>query len=246
MSSNTLHASLLRPAVIHILRSIGFHATKSSVLDSLVEIAARYILLIASQTASFAHDRTLTSIRDLERDSTETKKDLGMHLRPTTTDVRNALTSASFFGQGLSASEEAWAEVMRRPLSDYPAAAREHERRRRDLEDTEDVREFIDWIMGPTAKEMRRIAGVLQDDPRSTPPPNIPLPPTTTPTSHKDDYLDTLKKKTSKSGDSARYSGTVLGRVSEDMKQKRIEGGPVSLSEWRSSLKRKRIEAEDG
>lgn len=244
MSSRTIHASLLRPAVIHILRAAGFHATRPSVLDALTDICARYMLLIATRTQTFAYDRTLSSVRDIQNDSDALGADLEHQIEPTIADLRNGLTSAAFFSHGLSASEEAWAEVMRKPLSAYPAGAREKERRRRDLEDTEDVREFIDWVTGPAAKEIRRVAGLLHDENQPAPASTALLPHASEQDSHKDDYLSALKKKQSKSGDSARYHGTILGRGTEDVKHIKIEGGPSSLSEWKASLKRKRSEVE--
>lgn len=49
-----LHHSLLRPCILHILRAAGYHATRPSVLDSLTDLAARYLLLLAQTTAARA------------------------------------------------------------------------------------------------------------------------------------------------------------------------------------------------
>ncbi len=49
-----LHHSLLRPCVLHILRAAGYHSTKPSVLDTLTDLAARYMLLLAQPTATHA------------------------------------------------------------------------------------------------------------------------------------------------------------------------------------------------
>ncbi|MCJ1379738.1 hypothetical protein MMC17_002841 [Xylographa soralifera] len=54
MSPNALQDSLLRPSVLHVLRAAGFNATRPAALDTLVDLAARYIVLLASQTASHA------------------------------------------------------------------------------------------------------------------------------------------------------------------------------------------------
>ena len=244
MSSHALHASLLRPVVIHILRAAGFHATKPSVLETLTDVCARYMILIATRTAACAQDRTITTIEDIESDETLVNQDAHNQMVPTIADVRNGLSSAAFFGHGVSASEEAWAEVMRKPLSAYPPGAREKERRRRDLEDTEDVREFVDWATGPVAKEIRRVAGLLQEEAQSAPAAATALAAPSDQVQRKDDYLDTLKKKQSKSGDNSRYQGTILGRTAEEVKQLRIEGGPANLQEWEASLKRKRQDDE--
>ena len=250
MSSQALHTSLLRPAVIHILRAAGFHATKPSLVDTLTDICARYLLLIASRTAAFAYDRSMTQLQDVDEDTeTEDWDRRDTQLAPNIADARNGLTSAAFFAHGLSASEEAWKEVMRKPLAAYSIGAREKERRRRDLEDTRDVREFIEWVTGPAAKEIRRIAGLLPDEKQIAPMPapaaalaSLPAPQGPQP---RDDYLDVLKKKQSKSGDSARYNGTVLGKHLEEHKLMRIEGGPASIGEWKISLKRKRAQVEE-
>ncbi|KAL9576005.1 MAG: hypothetical protein Q9212_007476 [Teloschistes hypoglaucus] len=69
MSSHALYTSLLRPPIIHILRAAGFHTTKPAVLDTLVDLAARYITLLASRAAAHAqeshndHTLTITDVR---------------------------------------------------------------------------------------------------------------------------------------------------------------------------------------
>ncbi|EMC93283.1 hypothetical protein BAUCODRAFT_235095 [Baudoinia panamericana UAMH 10762] len=52
--SHDLHRALLRPSIIHILRAAGFHSTRPSVLDTLTNIAERYLLLLATTTARHA------------------------------------------------------------------------------------------------------------------------------------------------------------------------------------------------
>ena len=46
--------ALLRPPVLHILRASGFHAARPAALDSLVDIAARYLLLVCQKTSEIA------------------------------------------------------------------------------------------------------------------------------------------------------------------------------------------------
>ncbi|KAH8820284.1 hypothetical protein F5884DRAFT_849552 [Xylogone sp. PMI_703] len=53
-SPQSLHHSLLRPSILHILRAAGYHSTKPSVLDTLTDLAARYLLLLAQSTATHA------------------------------------------------------------------------------------------------------------------------------------------------------------------------------------------------
>ncbi|KAF3481836.1 bromodomain associated protein [Arthroderma uncinatum] len=54
MSTPDLHISLLRPPVIQILRAAGFHSTRPAVVDTLTDMASRYLLLLASATAQHA------------------------------------------------------------------------------------------------------------------------------------------------------------------------------------------------
>ncbi|KAJ5900071.1 hypothetical protein N7495_004815 [Penicillium taxi] len=54
MSSHTLHHALLRPPIIQILRAQGFHSAPPSVLESIQDLTARYIMLLANSTALHA------------------------------------------------------------------------------------------------------------------------------------------------------------------------------------------------
>ena len=49
-----LHHSLLRPCVLHILRAAGYHSTRPSVLDTLTDLAARYMVLLAQSAVTHA------------------------------------------------------------------------------------------------------------------------------------------------------------------------------------------------
>ncbi|KHN95314.1 Bromodomain associated domain protein [Metarhizium album ARSEF 1941] len=46
--------ALLRPPILQILRSTGYHSAKPSVVDSLTDIAARYLTTLCEKTASHA------------------------------------------------------------------------------------------------------------------------------------------------------------------------------------------------
>ncbi|KAG6005143.1 hypothetical protein E4U21_000397 [Claviceps maximensis] len=46
--------ALLRPSILQILRASGYHAARPSVVDSLTEIAARYLTALCLSTASHA------------------------------------------------------------------------------------------------------------------------------------------------------------------------------------------------
>ena len=54
MSNQGLHHSFLRPPILQILRAAGFHSTRPSVLETVVDLTARYLLLLASTTASYS------------------------------------------------------------------------------------------------------------------------------------------------------------------------------------------------
>lgn len=88
MTSSDLHSSLLRPAVLQILRATGFTNTKPVVLDTITDLTARYLLLLAKSTVENAvsnHDDCV----------------------PTIQDVRLAMTAVGALRPQLDASEEA-------------------------------------------------------------------------------------------------------------------------------------------
>lgn len=54
MSSQNLHNALLRPPIVQILRAAGFHATRPSVLDTLTDLVANYLMILASSATAHA------------------------------------------------------------------------------------------------------------------------------------------------------------------------------------------------
>lgn len=145
MSSDELFRTLLRPAVLHIMRASGFHYGKPSAVDTVVDLTARYISLLAERTAYNAYSN--------HNDST-----------PNITDVRMAMQDCGLLVPTMTAGEEEWKQILRKPLDFYneETGAREMEQQRRDADDTADVREFIDWVRGDQNKEIMRIAGTLK------------------------------------------------------------------------------------
>ncbi|KAF2869270.1 hypothetical protein BDV95DRAFT_576947 [Massariosphaeria phaeospora] len=206
MSSDDVFHTLLRPAILHILRASGFHSAKPSVIDTLIDLTSGYLSLLASRTAYNAYSNH-------------------NDLTPDISDVRMAMQDCGLLVPSLTASEELWAEFLRKPLEEYDeeTGARAKEEKRRDLEDTADVTEFIEWFSGAHNKEISRIAGTLK------------LPPTATEqleTLELEDYLTTLMKKHSKTGVESRFQGTVLGH-SADPKPVKIEGASFnSIEDW--------------
>jgi len=49
-----LFHALLRPAILQILRATGYHSAKTSVIDSITDLAARYFLHLCHLTALYA------------------------------------------------------------------------------------------------------------------------------------------------------------------------------------------------
>lgn len=145
MSQNDLFISLLRPAVLHILRATGFHHGKPSAVDTVVDLTARYLSLLAERTAYNAY----SNHNDLV---------------PNITDVRMAMQDCGLLVPTMTAAEELWKEMLRKPLDEYndETSARDMEKERRDTEDTADVKDFIEWVTGEQNKEIRRIAGTYK------------------------------------------------------------------------------------
>ncbi|KAF4555383.1 Transcription initiation factor TFIid subunit 3-like protein [Elsinoe fawcettii] len=217
-----LHAAALRVPILHILRAAGFHSTKPTVLETLVNLTERHILLLASSTADFA---------------------LANHnsLIPDVTDVRMALTEAGILLPVHDAAEEEWTEKLRKPLEDYDnivhgSMRRDKEIAKRDEEDIADVKQFKEWVTGDKYREIRRIAGMLPD--------------TSTSVAGQgrvagegggaqEDFLTVLKRKHKAIVDEERWSGTVLGKDSED-RDLVIEGGSVgSINDWSRKMTEK-------
>ena len=93
MTSADIHTSLLRPAVLQILRAAGFNHARPAVVDTVTDLAARYLLLIASSTAQNAFSTHNSFV-------------------PTIQDARLALSEAGALFPQISAGEE----QMRNPV----------------------------------------------------------------------------------------------------------------------------------
>ena len=70
-----VYHSLMRPVVLQILRATGYHSAKPAVIDSLTDLATRYLDILCRETAAHAADN-------------------GSSLSPTIVDVRMALQDA--------------------------------------------------------------------------------------------------------------------------------------------------------
>jgi transcription initiation factor TFIID subunit 3 len=149
-SASSLNLALLRPAIIQILRAVGFHSAKPSVVDSLTDITARYMVLLASRTASWAQENHNSNVPDI-------------------TDVRMAMTDCGALPSTTQASEEVWREILRKPLEEIPDrnGLRTLEATRRDEEDTEDMQAFVAWFSSNIYQEIKRITGQIQTEPNA-------------------------------------------------------------------------------
>ncbi|KAH9845728.1 Bromodomain associated [Teratosphaeria destructans] len=221
--AHDLHRALLRPAIIHILRAAGYHSTKPSVLETLTNIAERYLMLLASTTAAHANLSHSDSI-------------------PGITDVRMALTECGVLLPAEGGVEEEWREIMRVPVSELAAKVKDKatrtrirvaEKRKRDERDTEDIRRFKKWFEGSENREIRRVAGMIPDASATGSMPAVGVGGGLV---QAEDFLTVLKKRYGKGVlDDGRLAGTVLGGAGGvEEGEVVLEGGPVQrIGDWR-------------
>lgn len=88
MTASDLHSALLRPAVLQVLKAMGFNLAKPAVVDSLSDLTARYLLMLASDTAQNAISNHGDS-------------------QPTVQDVRLAMEKVGALRPQMKAAEEA-------------------------------------------------------------------------------------------------------------------------------------------
>ena len=133
MTSADLHTALLRPAVLQILRAAGFNYAKSAVIETITDLAARYLLLLASSAAQNAFNTHNTFV-------------------PTIQDVRIAMNQAGALYPQMSTAEESLrgnVQILEGVWVPF--------------EDLRGVEAFVNWAHGPLNKEIRRIAGFGDD-----------------------------------------------------------------------------------
>ncbi|KAK3713496.1 hypothetical protein LTR37_008454 [Vermiconidia calcicola] len=222
--THDLHRALLRPTIIHTLRAAGFHSTKPSVLDTLVNLAERYILLLASTTAKQA----LNSHNDPV---------------PTISDLRLAMQECGTLIPVQGAAEENWEEVLRRPVEELGRGRGQRglvEKRKREEEDAGDLRRFLRWFDEREFAEVRRVAGLVEESSTGA----GAVVGVGGGVVQAEDFLSQLKKRQRGAGaavgvdEGARFQGTVLGRQAEERPGVVIEGGPVQgLVEWAERIR---------
>ncbi|WPG98158.1 Hypothetical protein R9X50_00094400 [Acrodontium crateriforme] len=238
--SHALHRALLRPFIIHTLRAAGYHGARPAVIDTVTDLAERYLLLLAQTTARHADQSHNDPI-------------------PTVTDVRLALADCGALAPVLGGGEEEWRERMRRPLEimghDVENAGEEvverrvaAEKRKRDDDDVCDIRAFTAWLDSAAYREIKRVAGLIPDASTTVAGPGVTaasgLPAAVGVGGgvvQAEDFLTRLKKKGKVGGgvagdEGSRFVGTVLGDWAEDKKVV-IEGGPVGcIADWKPKV----------
>ncbi|KAK3301085.1 uncharacterized protein B0H64DRAFT_30358 [Chaetomium fimeti] len=214
-----LFHALLRPAVLQILRATGYHSAKTSVIDSVTDLAARYFLHLCQLTAVYAaHNNDELPLPALLARPHGTENGIGgggSSRRSSTADNDGGGTGGVGVGVGVgvggSGSGSGGAAATVNPVIPAPtivdvrmalqrAGALLPERLPEEQEylgeeDVRGVENFIAWAMGSLNREITRIALDGVDE--------------------AGDYLDALKKKHSKNDDDSKYLGTLLGRSIE-------------------------------
>lgn len=111
-ASPAVFHALLRPAIIQILRATGFHSAKPAVIDSLTDLAARYLEILCNQTSHNAAERALNEAYVGEAE-------------PAIVDVRVALQEIGAFMPECDWEEQDFAEVEdTRGVEDFLAWAK--------------------------------------------------------------------------------------------------------------------------
>ncbi|KAK3984119.1 hypothetical protein QBC44DRAFT_337517 [Cladorrhinum sp. PSN332] len=137
-----LYHALLRPAVIQILRSVGYHSAKSAVLDQVTDLAARYLTRLCELTATHASlnssidHQPMHMLEGPEGSVSAAPVQYPSVPVPSIVDIRLALQEI-----GVLLPERVQQE------QDYLG-----------MEDTRGVDQFIAWAAGSLNKEIKRVA----------------------------------------------------------------------------------------
>ena len=136
VDAQSLHSSLLRPAILQILRAAGFNAARPSVVDTLTSICAAYVHLLSTRVHAHALSNHNT-------------------LPPDITDVRLAMIDVGTITPSLTTSEEVWNELFAKLGGNAHGG---------NAEALDEVKQFAEWVHGAVVGEQKRIAGFTGDE----------------------------------------------------------------------------------
>lgn len=210
-----LHRALLRCSILHILRAAGFTRTRPAVLDTIVDLAARYLILLAYHTAQHAQQPYADPAVPLDT--------------VTITDLRLALQDVGALYPQISETEEEFrGEEDMRGVEAFIRWC------------TGSVNAEIRRIAGMSGAGPAVAAAKASIEGVKQPVPSVAVAVAETEAlleaDGREDYLTVLKKKHSKTGEESRWQGTVLGKDSAD-KEIEIEGWDVqSMEGWHKKL----------
>ncbi|KAK4201804.1 hypothetical protein QBC40DRAFT_48862 [Triangularia verruculosa] len=208
--------TLLRPAVLQILRATGYHVMKPSVLDFVTQLAAAYLERLCFLTAKHATQNSHAPDGFTDEDEILFELNNGTFIAPDGPFLNPY--SDYVPPPGVPSPSVAPPSVVdvRMALQGVGALLPERSQQVQDYLGNEDMRgveAFIAWATGPINKEIQRIA--LDGNDEAT------------------DYLDALIKKHSKGVDDTKLLGTLLGRPIEQGEVIIEGGGPTSIRQWR-------------
>ncbi|KAF9879944.1 bromodomain associated protein [Colletotrichum karsti] len=211
-----LFHALLRPAVLQILRATGYHAARPVVLDSLTELAAKYMLALCQATARHAADNNPEGDAPGIVDVRMALQELGAVPPDDVSAEGRGSILGEIFDDVMDGAGAAPAENGDLAMANAGVVV-ERPRERECSEDVRGVEEFIKWFSGPRNKTIREAAvgdGELELG----------------------DYLNVLKKKHSKTGEDSKYHGTIIGK-GNDVGEVQVEGGDLpSIHTWRAKM----------
>jgi transcription initiation factor TFIID subunit 3 len=200
--------------VLHTLRAAGFHSTKPSVLDTMINLTERYLLLLASTTARHAVNAHADPI-------------------PTLADVRAAMQECGVLAPLSQAAEEEWEEVLRVPAAvmgekEGGRGREQAEKRKREESDAGDVRGFVKYFDSEQYGEVKRVAGLVPEKDAA----GVGAVGVGGEKVQVEDFLAGLMRRYQKGAEESRLAGTVLGKGGEE-RPVVVEGGPVQrIDDW--------------
>lgn len=141
-----LFHSLLRPAVLQILRATGYHAAKPAVLDTVTDLAARYLSFLCHLTAVYATSN-----------SNVPEEEVGRYVDFSEANQPSATSSSAIFPPVPPPSIVDVRLAMQR-MGVFLPERTQAEQDYLGIEDTRGVDEFIAWAAGSLNREIQRIA----------------------------------------------------------------------------------------